>query len=60
MWRFSYIDRDKHHATEAQLLELVERLVPGDKLEVEKEIGTGFHVTVQEAEPPRPIREFEG
>ena len=54
------MDRNKNHASEAQVLFLIERLIPGDKMEVRKEIGNGYHVIVVEALPLKPPKDFEG
>jgi len=59
-WRFSIIERNTHHATGGAILILAEKLVPGDKMTVEKEIGTGYHVTTDEAPRPKPSTEYEG
>jgi len=60
MWRFSARDCDRHHASEAAVLDLIERLVVGDQMEVRKEIGSGYHVVIEEALPLKPPKDFEG
>lgn len=60
MFRFNIMEKNKHHATLAEVAILVERLIPGDKATVEREIGSGYHVAIEEALPVKPKGEFEG
>lgn len=57
MPRFLINERDCHHASEAKVLALVEKLLPTDELIVTKEIGSGYYVTVEEGEVPKSFEE---
>ena len=57
MPRFLITETPKQHASIGHIVYLVERLKLTDKLEVRKEIGSGYFVEVTEGEGIKPRME---
>ena len=55
--KFLITEAPKHHAQISHIIFLLENLSPTDKLEIQKEIGSGYFVRVIEGEE---IKTLEG
>ncbi len=60
MVRFMVFEKDIVHATEAKILELAEKMKAGDLMQIYKDLGSGFCIHIEEAEEPKPCKEFDG